>query len=130
MTEGISEATAKLGYQFLHDLMLHQIMRCRLDSETPGSRLRQYAMITVMLDLHCSSKPMTVSNIVAVTGMTRGAVDDVLSSLEARGLVSAFWTKNAAGRGQAREYRITGQLSVDTTHLLDAIRHTEATSPQ
>lgn len=122
MTEGISEATAKLGFQLIHDVMLHQVMGRSLAGETPGARLRQFAMLTVVLDLHCKGAPITVSNIVAVTGMTRGAVDEVLSSLEKRGLVEAFWTKNSLGRGQAREYRIAGRLTVDITNLLDDLR--------
>ncbi len=93
MAERISKATVKLGYQLVHDLMLHQIMTRPLDKETPGSRLRQFAMITIMLDLCRSGKAITVSNIIDVTGMTRGAVDDTLSPLEERGLIDAFWTK-------------------------------------
>lgn len=58
--------------------MLHQVVGFPLAGETPGARLRQYAMVTVILDLHCKGEPITISNIVAVTGMTRGAADEVL----------------------------------------------------
>ncbi len=118
MAERTSKATVKLGYQLVHDLMLHQIMTRPLDKETPGSRLRQFAMITIMLDLCRSGKAITVSNIIDVTGMTRGAVDDTLSPLEERGLIDAFWTKNSLGRGQAREYKLAGQLTVDVSSLI------------
>ena len=122
MTEGSSEATAKLGFQLIHDVMLHQVVGFPLAGETPGARLRQYAMVTVILDLHCKGEPITVSNIVAVTGMTRGAVDEVLRFLERRCLIEATWTKNSKGRGQAREYRLAGRLTVDITGVLDNLR--------
>jgi len=125
MTADTSEATSKLGFQLIHDVMLHMVMGFALVGETPGARLRQYAMVTVILDLHCKAEPITVSNIVAVTGMTRGAVVEVLGSLEGRGLVETSWTKNSMGRGQARVYRITGQLTVDINGLLDNLRPSE-----
>lgn len=122
MTVGISETKAKLGFQLVQDVMLHQVMGHSYAGETPGARLRQYAMLTVILDLHCKGESITVSNIVAVTGMMRGAVDEVLAALERRGLLTATWTKNSLGRGQARTYRIVGRLKVDITSLLDDLR--------
>jgi len=122
MTTGSSEARAKLGFQLIHDVMLHQVVGFPLAGETPGARLRQYAMVTDILDLHCKGETITISNIVAVTGMTRGAADEVLGALGRRGLIEGSWTKNSMGRGQAREYRIAGRLNVDIAGLLDNLR--------
>lgn len=63
-------------------------------------------MMAVLIDLHIEGQSGTVTKIVDVTGMTRGAVEGILSPLEERGLVKSNWIKNSIGRGKARIYFI------------------------
>lgn len=110
MNTDLSAPSARLAFQLTLDLALHTIMTRHLRDETPSSRLRQFGMIIVLMDLAVQGTPLTISTLAEVTGMTRGAVEVILQSLEQRGLVAARWTKNASGRGKARIYRLVTPL--------------------
>jgi DNA-binding MarR family transcriptional regulator len=102
--------SARLAFQLRLDLARHNIMTIHVRDETPGSRLRQFGMVVVLADLAVQGAPLTISTIAEVTGMTRGAVELILQSLEARGLVTTRWTKNASGRGRAKLFHLVNQL--------------------
>ncbi|WP_235897431.1 MarR family transcriptional regulator [Neoaquamicrobium microcysteis] len=107
MNSDLRAPLARLAFQLRLDLALHNIMTTCLRDETPGARLRQFGMMVLLMDLAAREAPLTVSTIVETTGMTRGAVEQVLSALDERGLIAAQWTKNSSGRGKARLYRLT-----------------------
>lgn len=106
MADGTSQAKARLAYQLVQDRALYQIFNQPMEDETPGSRLRQFGMVIVLIDLHIRGQAGTVTKIVDVTGMTRGAVEEVLRPLGERGLVKSTWIKNSIGRGKARLFFI------------------------
>lgn len=110
MHTNLRAPSARLAFQLTLDLALHSIMTKHLRDETPGSRLRQFGMVVILTDLAAQGAPLTISTMAEVTGMTRGAVEVILRSLEERGLVDAEWTKNASGRGRAKLYRLMSQL--------------------
>ena len=106
MTNDLPSARARLAYHIILDRALHEIMFQPSSGQTPGARLRQYGMMVLLLDLVARNKPLTITQIVDVTGMTRGAAEQVLCVLEERGLVAASWVKNSIGRGKARIYQL------------------------
>lgn len=106
MNENPRSPMARLHYQHILDKALLHILGNPLAGETPGSRLRQYGMMVAVLDLVVRSEAITVSRIVASTGMTRGATEDLLLSLVERGLLTSGWSRNSVGRGKARTFAL------------------------
>lgn len=106
MNENPRSPMARLHYQHILDKALFQILENPLAGETPGSRLRQYGMMVVVLDLVVRSEAITVSRIVTTTGMTRGATEELLLVLVERGLLTATWSRNSVGRGKARIFAL------------------------
>jgi len=106
MADSNSSARARLSSQLLMDIALNQILFRPLADEAKGSRLRQFGMMALLLDLLSRGQPVTLTSIIGMTGMTRGAAQEVLNSLELRRLVRCEWVTNSAGRGRARIYLI------------------------
>ncbi|MCW8060545.1 MarR family transcriptional regulator [Agrobacterium tumefaciens] len=114
MADGISSARTRVSMQFIMDLALNQILFDPFGDETPGARLRQFGLMAVLLDLKSRNEPLTVTRIVEITGMTRGAAQEILEALETRGLVTSTWVKNTKGRGKAREYGLRDNIRLST----------------
>lgn len=107
MSTDLRAPSTRLAVQLRLDLTLHSILTVHLRDETPGSRLRQFGMMAVLIELAANGTPLTVSAVTTVTGMTRGAAELILKSLEERGLIKHHWTRNSIGRGKARTYEFT-----------------------
>ena len=104
MADSNSSARARLSSQLLMDIALNQILFRPLADEAKGSRLRQFGVMALLL--LSRGQPVTLTSIIGMTGMTRGAAQEVLNSLELRRLVRCEWVTNSAGRGRARIYLI------------------------
>ncbi|WEX75118.1 MarR family transcriptional regulator [Sinorhizobium numidicum] len=90
--------------------IFHEIFDNPLADETPQSRLKQIGMMSVLYIMHQGHQPLTLSNIVENTGLTRTGVTETIDPLVERGLLTERFVKNSMGRGKARQFEIAPEL--------------------
>ncbi|OOG75098.1 hypothetical protein B0E45_04525 [Sinorhizobium sp. A49] len=91
-------------------LAMSEIMDNPVEGETPQARLKQLGMLSLLYTLHLANIPLTLTNITEKTGLTRGGAAEPIDQLVGRGLLTERWSKNALGRGKAREFEISDAL--------------------
>ncbi|UXS43061.1 MarR family transcriptional regulator (plasmid) [Agrobacterium tumefaciens] len=111
-------SSRRQAYHLLSQLLDHQIFGVRIEGETPSSRLKQYAVAVLALDLHSQGKSITLTQLTEITGLTRGALEDAIDPLVTRGVLAEAWVKNSMGRGKAREFSISNDFTVDISQVL------------
>ncbi len=111
----VKQMTRALNVQW-HNLafsafIFHEIFDDPLEDETPQSRLKQIGVIGVVLYImHQGHQPLTLSNIVETTGLTRTGVTETVDPLVGRGLLTESFVKNSMGRGKARRFEIAPEI--------------------
>lgn len=91
-------------------LILRQILDKPLDDETPQSRLKQIGMMSVLYYMHQGNQPLNLSNIMELTGLTRGGVAETVDQLIKRNILTETFVKNSMGRGRARQFEISPEI--------------------
>lgn len=89
-------------------LVTRQIMANPLEDETSAARLKQVALLTVIVieKLHTSGLPITLAQLVEMTGLARNVAAQTVDPLVERGLLIEEMGKNSMGRGMARQFQI------------------------
>ncbi|MEF0941610.1 MarR family transcriptional regulator [Rhizobium sp. BR 362] len=90
--------------------ILQEIMGNPREDETPQSRLKQVGMMSVLYIMHQGHQPLTISNLVEITKLTRMGVSEVIEPLIARGMLTETFVKNSMGRGKARQFAISDEI--------------------
>ena len=90
--------------------ILHEILDHPLPDETPQSRLKQIGMMSVLYMMHQAHQPLTLSNIIEITKLTRTGVKEAIDPLVERGVLAETMGKNMMGRGRARQFKISEDL--------------------
>lgn len=109
----------------MSQLLDHQIFSVRLEGETPSSRLKQYGIAVLALNLHTQGKSITLTQLTEITGLTRGAIEDAIDPLVTRGVLAEAWVKNSMGRGKAREFYIANGFIVDISQVLQDLHNND-----
>lgn len=91
-------------------LILRLIMDHPRDGETAQSRLKQIGMMSVLYHMHLGQVPLTLTNIIEETGLTRTGVAETVDQLIQRKILNETLEKNILGRGTARRFRIAPVL--------------------
>lgn len=89
-------------------MVTRQIMANPLKDEMPAARLKQVALMTVIVveKLHAASSPITLAQLVEMTGLTRTGTIQSVDPLVQRGLLVESMGKNSMGRGTARQFQL------------------------
>jgi hypothetical protein len=111
----------QLAHSVLSAVTTYHVFGQILDGESPGSRLRQYGLMAIILELHAQRIPITITSLAEVTGLSRPSLEELLNPLVKRGLLTETWVKNALGRGKARQFAIAQVVSVDLGSLLEGL---------
>ena len=90
--------------------ILHEILENPLPDETPQSRLKQIGLMSVLYMMHQAHQPITLSNIIEITELTRGGVKESIDPLVERGVLTETLGKNVMGRGTARQFKISDDI--------------------
>lgn len=69
------------------------------------------------LNLHMRGRPINLTQLAEITGLTRGAIDPLVTS----GVLTEAWVKNSMGRGKAREFHIANGFTVDISPMLQKL---------
>jgi len=79
-----------------------------LEDETPAARLKQVALMTVIIveRLHLTASPITLAQLVEMTGLARNVAVQAIDAIVQRGILVESWGKNSMGRGTARQFQI------------------------
>lgn len=101
--------------------IMNEILDNPLEDETPQSRLKQIGMMNVLYIMHQAHQPLTLSNIIEITELTRTGVKESVDPLVKRGMLTETMGKNAMGRGTARQFEIAQTL-------LDRLRALQSSS--
>lgn len=91
-------------------MILRHIMDNPLAGETPQSRLKQVGMMSVLYYMHIGHQPLTLSNIMEITGLTRTGVTETIDQLVRREILTESLIKNSMGRGRARRFEIAPHI--------------------
>lgn len=93
-------------------MVTKQIMENPLEEETPAGRLKQVALTTVIVveKLHTTISPITLAQLVDITGLTRSGVVESVEPLVQRGLLIETMGRNSMGRGTARQFELAPAL--------------------
>lgn len=91
-------------------LVLRLIMDNPREGETAQSRLKQVGMMTVIYHMHIAQVPLTLTNIIEETGLTRTGVAETVDQLVERNILNETLEKNVMGRGTARRFHIALRL--------------------
>ncbi|WFS69564.1 hypothetical protein CFBP4996_26185 (plasmid) [Agrobacterium leguminum] len=89
-------------------MITRQIMANPLEGETPTARLKQVALMTVIVieKLHVTGSPITLAKLVDITGLARNVAAQTIDPIVQRGLLVEEMGKNSMGRGTARQFQI------------------------
>ncbi|UTV41840.1 hypothetical protein MYG64_35635 (plasmid) [Ensifer adhaerens] len=89
-------------------MVTRQIMANPLEDETSAARLKQIALMTVIVveKLHATASPITLAQLVDMTGIARNVAAQTVDPLVERGLLVEEMGKNSMGRGMARQFQI------------------------
>jgi hypothetical protein len=90
--------------------ILHEILDNPLPGETPQSRLKQIGLMSVLYMMHQAHQPLTLSNIIEITQLTRTGVKETIEPLVGRGVLTETLGKNVMGRGTARQFKISEDI--------------------
>lgn len=96
-------------------IILREIMDHPLEDETRQSRLKQVGMMNILYYMHVGRTPLTVTNIINETGLTRGGVTETIDYLVQRELLTETQVKNSMGRGRARQFEIVRRIFEKTS---------------
>ncbi|MCZ7865796.1 transcriptional regulator [Agrobacterium salinitolerans] len=97
--------------QVLTTLIVNQIMSNPLTGESGSSRLKQVAlMMVIYVFLHGGEGQVGLSDLIKVTGLTRGGIIETIEPLVRRGLLVETMGKNSIGRGTARYFEIASSV--------------------
>ena len=93
-------------------MVTRQIMANPLDDEMPAGRLKQIALMTVIVveKLHTAASPITLAQLVEMTGLTRTGTIQSVDPLVQRGLLVESMGRNSMGRGTARQFEMSPAL--------------------
>ncbi|KAB2676364.1 transcriptional regulator [Brucella tritici] len=86
---------------------VREILDKPLEDETPQSRIKQIGMMNILYMMHQAHEKLTLSNIIEFTGMTRSGVLETMELLVKRGILTETLGKNSAGRGVARQFKLS-----------------------
>lgn len=89
-----------------------QIMSNPLDGEMPLARIKQVAIMTLIVveKMHVATSPVTLTWVVEKTGLSRTAAIQTIEPLVQRGLLVETLGKNSMGRGTARQFRVPSDI--------------------
>jgi len=93
-------------------MVTRQIMANPLEDEMPASRLKQISLMTLIVveKLHTATTPITLAQLVDMTGLTRTGAIQSVEPLVQRGLLVETMGKNSMGRGTARQFQFAPAL--------------------
>lgn len=93
-------------------MVTRQIMANPLAEEMPAARLKQIALMTVIVveKLYTATSPITLTQLVETTGLTRTGTIQSVEPLVERGLLIETMGKNSMGRGTARQFQLAPAL--------------------
>lgn len=91
----------------INALLVQQIGKRALPNESPSYRLKQVALMHFILDFHDRGEALTLATLMAATGLTRGGLEEILTLLVKRGLLTETMGLNAIGRGRARQFALS-----------------------
>ncbi|WP_425964754.1 transcriptional regulator [Rhizobium nepotum] len=101
--------------QVLSVFAVREILEKPIDGELAQSRIKQIGMINILYLMHQAHQKLTLSNIIEITGMTRGGVIETIDLLVQRGILTETLGRNSMGRGTARQFEFS-------PHVFDALR--------
>jgi len=105
-----SKLSERLQNQALAAFAVHEILEKPIDGESPQSRIKQIGVINILYTMHQAHEPLTLSNIMQITGMTRGGVIETMDLLVERGILIETLGKNSMGRGTARQFEFSPRV--------------------
>lgn len=111
----------QLANTVLSAVTTYQVFGQLLAGESAGSRLRQYGLMSIIVELHAQRIPITITSLAEITGLSRPSLEELLNPLVERGLLTESWVKNSLGRGKARQFAIAKVIAVDLGALLDSL---------
>lgn len=90
-------------------MVTRQIMANPLEDEMPAARLKQIALMSVIVieKLHTAPSPITLTQLVDMTGLTRTGTIQSVEPLVQRGLLVESMGRNSMGRGTARQFQLS-----------------------
>ncbi|QTG17028.1 transcriptional regulator (plasmid) [Agrobacterium tumefaciens] len=91
--------------QALSVFAVREILEKPIEGESAQSRIKQIGMMSILYMMHQAHEKLTLSNIIAITGMTRGGVIETMDLLVERGILLETLGKNSMGRGTARQFQ-------------------------
>jgi len=91
--------------QALSVFAVREILEKPIEGESAQSRIKQIGMVNILYLMHQSHEKLTLSNIIAITGMTRGGVIETMDLLVQRGILLETLGRNSMGRGTARQFQ-------------------------
>jgi DNA-binding MarR family transcriptional regulator len=91
-------------------MILRSIMDNPMDEETAQSRLKQIGMMSILYHMHIGQVPITLTNIMGETGLTRSGVAETVDQLVQRQILMETIERNTLGRGTARRFHIAPKL--------------------
>ncbi len=103
-------------------MVTRQIMANPLKDETSAARLKQIALMTVIVveNLHTTASPITLAQLVDMTGLARNVAAQTVDPLVERGLLIEEMGKNSMGRGMARQLQIAPAVLEAVAPLMGA----------
>ncbi len=96
--------------QALSVFAVREILEKPLDGESAQSRIKQIGMFNILYLMHQAHQKLTLSNVIEITGMTRGGVVETVDLLVQRGILTETLGKNSMGRGTARQFEFSPQV--------------------
>ncbi|QYA17430.1 transcriptional regulator [Rhizobium sp. AB2/73] len=91
--------------QALSVFAVREILEKPIEDESAQSRIKQIGMVNILYLMHQSHEKLTLSNIIEITGMTRGGVIETMDLLVQRGILLETLGRNSMGRGTARQFQ-------------------------
>ncbi|KSV94872.1 hypothetical protein [Sinorhizobium sp. GL28] len=103
-------------------MVTRQIMTNPLKDETSASRLKQVTLITVIVieKLHATGSPITLAQLVDMTGLARNVAAQTVDPLVERGILIEEMGKNSMGRSMARQFQIAPAVFEAVAPLMGA----------
>jgi hypothetical protein len=96
--------------QALSVFAVREILDKPIEGESAQSRIKQIGMVNILYLMHQSHQKLTLSNIIEITGMTRGGVIETIDLLVRRGVLTETLGKNSMGRGTARQFEFASKV--------------------
>ncbi|KVK50014.1 transcriptional regulator [Agrobacterium sp. TS43] len=93
--------------QALSVYAVREILEKPIEGESAQSRIKQIGMMNILYLMHQAHQKLTLSNIIEITGMTRGGVIETIDLLVQRGILTETLGRNSMGRGTARQFEFS-----------------------